>query len=106
MLSRRQFLMAAPAAGLVQAAAGQGGGTIRHVDIVHHTHTDVGYTALPAVVRDLQKRYLDTAMNTCRVDPDFRWTVESLVGLDDWWRVNSAVRRLQLTGLVQSGQMD
>ena len=112
MLSRRQFLAATPTgAGMVQAAAGlqsqsQAGLPIRHVDIVHHTHTDVGYTALPAVVRDLQKRYLDVAVDTCQLDPGFRWTVESLVGLDDWWRASSAVRRQQLTSLVQAGRMD
>jgi alpha-mannosidase len=76
------------------------------VDIVHHTHTDVGYTALPAVVRDLQKRYIDVAVDACESDPAFRWTVESLVGLDDWWKASTAARRLQLTALVQAGRMD
>ncbi|MCX6632191.1 MAG: hypothetical protein NTW28_31660 [Candidatus Solibacter sp.] len=107
MLSRRQFLIASPAgAGFVQAAAAQTGLPIRHVDIVHHTHMDVGYTALPSVVRDLQKRYLDVAVDACLLDPGFRWTVESLVGLDDWWRASSPPRRLQLTSLVNSGRMD
>ena len=112
MLSRRQFLTGSPAgAALVQAAAGlqsqsQAGLSIRHVDIVHHTHTDVGYTALPAVVRELQKRYLDVAVDACHADPGFRWTVEALVGLDDWWRGSSPTRRLQLTALVQAGRMD
>ena len=107
MLTRRQFLVASPAgAGLVRAAAGQTGLSILHVDIVHHTHTDVGYTELPAVVRGLQKRYLDVAVDTCHSDPGFRWTVESLLGLDDWWRASSPARRLQLTALVQAGRMD
>jgi hypothetical protein len=107
MLSRRQFLAASPAgAALVQAAAAQTGLSIRHVDIVHHTHTDVGYTALPAVVRDLQKRYLDVAIDACHADAGFRWTVESLLGLDDWWRASSPARRLQLTAVVQAGHID
>ena len=107
MLSRRQFLAAAPAgAALMQSAAAQSGLPIRHVDIVHHTHTDVGYTALPSTVRDLQKRYLDVAVDACQADPAFRWTVESLVGLDDWWRASSPARRLQLTAMVEAGRMD
>ena len=107
MLSRRQFLAPSPAgAALVQAAAAQTGLSIRHVDIVHHTHTDVGYTALPAVVRDLQIRYLDVAVDACHADPAFRWTVESLLGLDDWWRASSPARRLQLTALVHAGRID
>src|SRR6266508_3852382 len=48
MLRRREFLLS----GLAATAGAQTGRKIRHVDIVHHTHTDVGYTALPAVVRE------------------------------------------------------
>jgi hypothetical protein len=42
------------------------------IDIVHHTHLDVGYTALPSVVRDDQTGYIDAAINSCRADPAFR----------------------------------
>lgn len=88
------------------AAAPQGGLKVRTIDIVPHTHLDVGYTALPAVVRDDQVRYLDAAIDCCQADPRFRWTVETLVELDDWWRVASAARRTALESLVHAGRMD
>ncbi len=107
MLNRRQLLFDLPAvAGLVYTASGQTGRGIRQVDIVHHTHTDIGYTELPSVIRDLQKRYLDAAIDSCKSDKSFRWTVEVLVGLDDWWRSAPLARRNELLALVQTGQMD
>jgi hypothetical protein len=116
MLNRRQFLVEVSAAGaLAKAASGQTQQTqqmqptqlkIRQVDIIHHTHTDVGYTALPSVVRELQKRYIDVAVDACQLDRTFRWTVEVLLELDDWWRAASLARRNQLLALVKAGQMD
>ncbi len=106
MLNRRQFLLAAPAAATLARAATEPAARIRQVDIVHHTHTDVGYTELPSVVRDLQKRYLDIAVDTCQVDPAFRWTVESLLGLDDWWRATTAARHDLLLSHVKAGRID
>ena len=92
------------------AAAGARGaapaGKIVQVDIVHHTHTDVGYTSAPAVVRDQQMRYIDIAIDACRADASFRWTIESLVELDDWWRAAPPPRKAALEALVDAGQID
>ena len=107
MLNRRQFLIEVPAAfAIAKAASGQAPAKIQHIDIIHSTHTDVGYTALPAVVRDLQRRYVDIAIDACQNDKSFRWTVEALLGLDDWWRVATPARRNQLLDLVKAGQID
>jgi hypothetical protein len=110
MLNRRTFLWEAPAAAaFARSAWGQTPAAptkIAHVDIVHNTHTDVGYTALPSVIRDLQRRYLDAAVDACRADRSFHWTVESLLGLDDWWQVAPLARRNALVDLVHAGQMD
>ena len=107
MLSRREFVSFIPVSSVaLQVGAGQTPLKIRRVDIVHHTHTDVGYTELPSVVRDLQKRYLDTAVDACEADAGFRWTVESLIDLDDWWRAVPPARRNLLVRLVKEGRMD
>src|SRR6266567_1608213 len=105
-MNRRRFLCRIAAAPGIGRAAAQARSKIRSVDIVHHTHLDVGYTALPSVVRDDQVRYLDAAIDCCRADPLFRWTVETLVDLDDWWPRASAVRRTALQSLVRAGRID
>ncbi len=106
-MNRRQFLLGAPALAVASEVAGaRTFRKIRHVDIVHHTHTDVGYTDLPVVVRELQKEYIDRAMAACRADARFRWTVESLLEMDDWWRDAMPVRRQEFLRLVDAGSID
>ena len=105
-MQRRQFLAGLAAVPGISRAAAEAGSKVRSIDIVHHTHLDVGYTALPAVVLDDQVRYLDAAIDCCRADPNFRWTVETLVELDDWWRAASVERRTALQALVRAGRMD
>jgi hypothetical protein len=105
-MNRRQFLSGIAAASGVSRAVAQAGSKIRHIDIVHHTHLDIGYTATPTVVRDDQVRYIDMAIDCCHADPQFRWTVETLVELDDWYRVASPARRAALQSLVSAGAMD
>jgi Glycosyl hydrolases family 38 N-terminal domain len=105
-MNRRQFLTGVAAAAGMSSAAAQAGSKIRSIDIVHHTHLDVGYTALPAVLRDDQVRYLDAAVDCCQADPAFRWTVETLVELDDWWRSAPGDRRAALESLIHAGRMD
>ena len=87
-MTRRDVMktLAATAALPAAAAMQTDGLKIRHVDIIHHTHTDFGYTDMPSLVRDLQVRFLDAALQTCLNDQHFRWTVEGTVALDDWWR--------------------
>ncbi len=106
MLNRRQFVSASALAALARKSGAQGAPEIRQVDIVHHTHTDVGYTEFPAVIRDLQQRYLDAAIDACQADSRFRWTIESLLELDDWWRSRPRARQDRLLALVARGQMD
>lgn len=104
-MNRREFL-AGTAVVRPGKTAGQERLKVRSVDIVHHTHLDVGYTAPPAVVRDDQVRYLDAAIDCCHADRRFRWTVETLLELDDWWRAVPPPRRAALQALVRAGAID
>jgi hypothetical protein len=107
MPTRRSVLKALIAApGLPTANAVAQTTRIQHVDIYHHSHTDVGFTDLPSVCRDMQVRYLDTAIDACLNDKSFRWTAEALLTVDDWWRAKSAQRRSEFLRVVQSGRMD
>ena len=69
---------------------------VRQVDIVHMTHTDVGYTDHPLVCREQQIRYLDIAIDavlaTREKPPEqrFYWTAETTLAVDDWWQTAAA----------------
>lgn len=74
---------------------------IRRIDIIHLSHMDVGFTDHPSVTREMQKNYLDQAIDACRRDPGFAWTAESLLAVEDWWRAAAPERRTQLLRLVR-----
>ena len=75
--------LAAPAR---QAAAT----VVRHVDLVHFSHTDYGFTDHPVVCRELQRRYLDIAIDAVLATQEkpeagkFCWTAETTVAVNDW----------------------
>lgn len=105
-MNRRYFLAGVAGVPVARALAMAAAPGVRVLDIVHHTHLDVGYTAMPAVVRENQIRYLDAAIACCREDARFRWTIETLLEFDDWWRAASPERRATLQNLVRAGRMD
>lgn len=95
-------LLAVPGAAVLRAQAGK----IRHIDIIHHSHTDVGFTDLPSVTRALQVRFLDAALDLCLHDTRFRWTAEAMLTVDDWWGQATRARRDALLGRIRKGQID
>lgn len=106
-MTRRDLVKALASTAALPVAARQAPTAgISHVDIIHHTHTDFGFTDMPSVCRDLQVRFLDAALQTCLDDKRFHWTVEGTVALDDWWRSASSQRREELLHMVGAGQMD
>lgn len=85
---------------------------VQQLDLIHFSHTDYGFTDHPAVCRDMQRRYLDIAVDTAlatRELPDaarFRWTAETTVAVDDWWQAASPERREQFLEAVRAGQLE
>jgi hypothetical protein len=84
---------------------------IRHVDLIHFSHTDVGFTDHPDVCREMQKRYLDIAIDAVLATRDkppearFCWTAEATLSVGDWWQSASAQRRRDFLRAVDSGQL-
>ncbi len=101
MLTRRDALKTFSLAALAPSPS-----AIEHIDIYHHSHTDVGYTDIPSVTRDLQVRFLDAALDACLHHPTFRWTAECTLTVDDWWRQSTAARHRELIQMVEAGRMD
>ena len=93
-----------------KAAGGKKPG-IQHIDLIHFSHTDIGFTDHPVVCRELQKRYLDIAIDAVLATRDrpesarFCWTAEATVAVDDWWQSATPERREDFLKAVDSGQL-
>ena len=85
---------------------------IQQVDLVHFSHTDYGFTDHPAVCRDMQRRYLDIALDTALASADrpdgtrFKWTAETTVAVNDWWQAAGQERRADFLKAVRAGQIE
>jgi hypothetical protein len=85
---------------------------IRHIDIVHMTHTDIGFTDHPLVCRQQQVRYLDIAIDAvlatrqAPAEAQFYWTAETTLAVDDWWKTASTARRKDLLEAIDSGRLE
>lgn len=94
------------------AAEAAGPAHVQHIDLVHFSHTDYGFTDHPVVCRELQRRYLDIAVDgvlaTCGKPPEARlcWTAETTVAVLDWWQAASPERRGDFLRALATGQLE
>jgi hypothetical protein len=85
---------------------------IQEINLVHFSHTDVGFTDHPDVCRELYRRYLDIAVDTVLdtrrgpADERFCWTAEATMPVNDWWQAADSARRRQFLKAVRSGQLE
>ncbi|MCF7975187.1 MAG: hypothetical protein K9N55_15340 [Phycisphaerae bacterium] len=85
---------------------------IRRIDIVHMTHTDIGFTDHPIVCRRQQMRYLDIAIDAVLAtidsppDAQFFWTAETTLAVDDWWKAAGSDRRMDFLKAVGTGRLE
>ena len=85
---------------------------VQQLDLIHFSHTDYGFTDHPAVCRDMQRRYLDIALDAALAtqrapeEARFRWTAETTVAVNDWWQAASPQRRKQFLEAVRAGQIE
>jgi alpha-mannosidase len=60
--------------------------------LIHHSHTDIGYTHDQPVVWEMERRFIDAAIDACEqhLDHDgdhaFRWNVETVAPLLHWFQ--------------------
>jgi hypothetical protein len=85
---------------------------IERIDIVHMTHTDIGFTDHPLVCREQQKRYLDIAIDAVLATRDappaaqFFWTAETTLAVDDWWKAADTQRHKDFLKAVGTGRLE
>jgi hypothetical protein len=88
-------------------------GRVDELYLIHHCHTDVGYTHGQPVFWDLQRRFIDTAIDLAETYPGdeddratFRWTVETTAPLLRWLETAPADRVDRFLDLEDRGQIE
>src|SRR5258708_22977190 len=85
---------------------------VESIYLIHHSHTDVGYTHDQPIVWDLHRRFLDAALDQCERgldsddDASFRWTVESTAVLEHWVRTSSDRQVARFVELAKPGRIE
>jgi hypothetical protein len=85
---------------------------IKEVLLVHHTHTDIGYTHPQPVVFELHDRFIEMALDLAdasadeRDDARFRWTCEVTGITRAWWDRASSTDRDRFLAAVKRGQFE
>ena len=80
---------------------------IRTVYVVHHSHTDIGYTDLQEHVIDLQVDYIRSALRLMQ-DPanaDFRWNCETLFCVEEFFKTATEEEKAQFMALAKDGRL-
>ena len=85
---------------------------IKEILLVHHTHTDIGYTHPQPVVFELHDRFIEMALDLAdasaddRDDAKFRWTCEVTGVTRAWWDCAAPIDRNRFLSAVNRGQIE
>ena len=80
--------------------------------LIHHSHTDLGFTHDLPIVMDLQMRFIDEGLRLAEKYADgqsagaFRWTVETTVILENWLKHASARQIERFVAMERSGRIE
>jgi hypothetical protein len=84
--------------------------SVKYINIVHHSHTDFGYTDHPLRARELQRRYIDDVVDytlgSLDKSPPFAWTCETLIPVWDWWQAASSAEQERFLRALDAGVLD
>lgn len=69
------------------------------------SHTDIGYTHTQPIVKEIHMRTLDEVVEICAVDPDYRWTLETLWPLEAYREGRSEAQFGRLIDLIRDGRI-
>lgn len=81
--------------------------SIKTMYVVHHSHTDIGYTDLQEHVIDGQANYIRSALEIMQ-DPDnkaFRWNCETYFCVEEFLKTASEAEKDQFFDLVREGRL-
>lgn len=84
----------------------------KEIYLVHHSHTDIGYTHPQPVVMELHRRFIDQALDYIDQTRDwpfesrFRWTCEVTGITLDWWNQAEPAQQARFLAAVERGQLE
>lgn len=81
--------------------------SIKTVYVVHHSHTDIGYTDLQERVIAIQVNYIKTVLSMMRQPEyaDFRWNCETLYCVEEFWKQASEDDHADFARFVKEGKI-
>lgn len=80
--------------------------------VVHHTHTDLGYTDIAERVRRQLASQFRAVLAACRQtesfppEAKFRWTVEAFLPLEDFWKEATEPERAELLKYIREERIE
>lgn len=80
--------------------------SIRTVYVVHHSHTDIGYTDLQERVIDTQAQYIGAVLSLMKQPgyADFRWNCETLFCVEEFFKTASREEQDAFCALGRPGK--
>lgn len=85
---------------------------VQEILVVHHTHTDWGYTTHQSLIEEVHLGFIDEAVRLCRMNPDreealrYRWTCESSWVVRAYLRKRSRKQCQDLLECIHSGDIE
>jgi alpha-mannosidase len=100
---------------VVKSKQNSGEEIMAHIEtlyLIHHSHTDIGYTHDQPIVLELHERFLSQALKLVERDADrdrdgaFRWTVENTYVLSRWLTHASSTEIERFQALERAGRIE
>ena len=85
---------------------------IKEILLLHHSHTDIGYTSPQPIIFELHKRYIEEAIELAEKNASnetncqFKWTCEVTGITMDWWKNTTPQYRKRFLKLHHKGLID
>jgi len=73
--------------------------------LIHHSHTDIGYTDPQAVIARWHADYVRAALDLAERDPDFAWQCETFWGVERFWEAANPGDRVRFVQAVRAGRI-
>ena len=85
---------------------------IKEILLLHHTHTDIGYTSPQPVIFEIHKRFIEQAIDIVEKNQDnkkinqFKWNCEVTGITLDWWQNTTNLYRDKFLKFHKKGLID